>query len=66
MTTSRERKNQMRAATNAPHSDAQSPSGPAASRSPNEAAVPLAFEDLAPHVLVVRPARPALTYDRME
>lgn len=34
--------------------------------SPNEAAVPLAFEELAPHVRVIRPSRPSLTYDRME
>lgn len=32
----------------------------------NEAKVPLEYEDLAPHVVVLRVARPSLTYDRIE
>lgn len=34
--------------------------------SPNEAVVPLAFEELSPHVRIVKPSRPSLTYDRIE
>lgn len=34
--------------------------------SPNEAVVHLAFEELAPHVKVIRPSRPSLTYERFE
>lgn len=32
----------------------------------NESAVPLDTDELAPHVKIVRPTRPALVYDRME
>lgn len=34
--------------------------------SPNDSAVPLVYDELSEHVRVIRPARPALTYDRME
>ena len=34
--------------------------------SPNESPVQLDFPGLAPHVRVVRPSRPSLTYERVE
>lgn len=35
-------------------------------KSPNELAVPMPTDDFGGHVMVIRPARPSLTYDRME
>jgi len=32
----------------------------------NENPVSLVFDDLAPHVKIIKPSRPSLTYDRME
>jgi len=37
-----------------------------ARESTNEVVVELNLNELAPHVKVVRPTRPSLTYDRME
>jgi len=33
---------------------------------PNDVSVEVSYGDLAPHIIVVKPSRPAITYERME
>jgi len=35
-------------------------------KSPNEASIQLVYDDLKPYLMVVKPSRPSLTYNRIE